>query len=90
MQRHNLDPTVCDYSWKQNFLSKDKQALKNSMLNIIRKKPRMNGDVLREREKAAANAAANNQGDAAGGTAVKNSRDAHAPEYAQRQNVLNH
>ena len=60
MQRHNLDATVCDYSWKQNFLSKDKQALKNSMLNIIRKKPRMNGDVLREREKAAANAAANN------------------------------
>ena len=57
------------------------------MLNIIRKKPRMNGDVLREREKAAANAA-NNQADPAGGTAVKISRD--APEYAQRQNVLNH
>ncbi len=41
MQRHNLDRTVFDYTWKQNRLSKDKEALKNSMLNVIRKKPRM-------------------------------------------------
>ena len=26
-------------SWKQNRLSKDKEALKNSVLNVIRKKP---------------------------------------------------
>lgn len=44
MQRHNLDRTVFDYTWKQNRLSKDKEALKNSMLNVIRKKPRMQGN----------------------------------------------
>ena len=66
LQRHNLDPNVCDYSWKQNFLSKDKQALKNSMLNIIRKKPKMNGEVLR----GATNAAPTNQAVDGGGTAV--------------------
>ena len=41
MQRHNMDPRVFDYTWKQNRLSKDKEALKNSMLNVIRKRPRM-------------------------------------------------
>ena len=40
MQRHNFDPRVFDYTWKQNRLSKDKEALKNSMLNVIRKKPK--------------------------------------------------
>ena len=40
MQRHNFDHRVFDYTWKQNRLSKDKEALKNSMLNVIRKKPR--------------------------------------------------
>ena len=75
LQRHNLDPNVCDYSWKQNFLSKDKQALKNSMLNIIRKKPKMNGEVLRN-----AGHVPSNLVEAGGGTAVKNSRD--APEHA--------
>ena len=28
-----------DYTWKQNRLSKDKEALKTSVLNVIRKKP---------------------------------------------------
>lgn len=28
-----------DYTWKQNRLSKDKEALKNSVMNVIRKKP---------------------------------------------------
>jgi hypothetical protein len=28
-----------DYTWKINRLSKDKEALKNSVLNVIRKKP---------------------------------------------------
>jgi hypothetical protein len=27
-----------DYTWKQNRLSKDKEALKNSVMNVIRKK----------------------------------------------------
>jgi len=40
MVRHNLDPRIMDYTWKQNRLSKDKEALKNSMMTVIRKKPR--------------------------------------------------
>ena len=40
LSRHNLDPKVLDYTWKQNRLSKDKEALKNSVLNVIRKKPK--------------------------------------------------
>ena len=39
MQRHQLDGKLMDYTWKQNRLSKDKEALKNSVLNVIRKKP---------------------------------------------------
>lgn len=41
MKRNNLDPKVLDYTWKQNRLSKDKEALKNSMLDVIRKKPKI-------------------------------------------------
>jgi len=40
MQRHNFDPKVFDYTWKQNRLAKDKEALKNSLMNIIAKKPK--------------------------------------------------
>jgi len=40
MQRHNYDGRVFDYTWKQNRLSKDKEALKKSLLNIISKKPK--------------------------------------------------
>lgn len=40
MRRHQLDPKVFDFTWKQNRLSKDKEALKNSMLDVIRKKPK--------------------------------------------------
>lgn len=29
---------LADYTWKQNRLSKDKEALKNSVLNVIKKK----------------------------------------------------
>jgi hypothetical protein len=29
---------ILDYTWKQNRLSKDKEALKNSVLNVINKK----------------------------------------------------
>lgn len=39
LQRHHLDAKIPDYTWKQNRLSKDKEALKNSVLNVIRKKP---------------------------------------------------
>ena len=41
MNRNNLDGRIMDFTWKQNRLSKDKEALKNSMLNVIRKKPKM-------------------------------------------------
>ncbi len=40
LQRHGFDGHVYDYTWKQNRLSKDKEALKNSMLNVIRKRPK--------------------------------------------------
>ena len=40
MKNHNFDPTVLDFTWKQNRLSKDKEALKNSVLNVIKKKPK--------------------------------------------------
>ena len=41
MQRHQMAANIFDYTWKQNRLSKDKEALKNSMLNVIRKKPKV-------------------------------------------------
>jgi len=41
MQKNNFDGRIFDYTWKQNRLSKDKEALKNSMLNVIRKKTKM-------------------------------------------------
>lgn len=40
MKRHEMDSKVNDFIWKQNRLSKDKEALKNSMLDVIRKKPK--------------------------------------------------
>lgn len=40
MKRHDLDPRSMDYVWKQNRLSKDKEALKQRMLEVIRKKPK--------------------------------------------------
>ena len=41
MKRNNQDPKVQDFTWKQNRLTKDKEALKNSMLDVIRKKPKI-------------------------------------------------
>ena len=41
LKKNNLDPKVLDFTWKQNRLSKDKEALKNSMLDVIRKKPKV-------------------------------------------------
>ena len=40
MQRHSLDGKVLDFSWKINRLTKDKEALKNSMMTVLRKKNR--------------------------------------------------
>ena len=56
MRRHNFDRNVYDYTWKQNRLSKDKEALKNSVLNVIRKQPR------RQQNAGAAAAGTTNQG----------------------------
>lgn len=44
MTRHQYDPKTMDYTWKQNRLSKDKEALKNSVLNVIRKKAKSPDD----------------------------------------------
>ena len=41
MVRHGFDLKSNDYTWKQNRLSKDKEALKNSVLNVIKKKPKV-------------------------------------------------
>ena len=40
MKRNSLDPKIADYTWKQNRLSKDKESLKASMLDVIKKKPK--------------------------------------------------
>jgi len=40
MNRHQFDGTVFDYTWKQNRLAKDKEALKSSLMSIINKKPK--------------------------------------------------
>ena len=56
MQRHEFDPKVSDYTWKQNRLSKDKELLKSAMMNVIRKKPKEDKD----KKKAEAAAAAGN------------------------------
>ena len=40
MKRNSMDTKALDYTWKQNRLSKDKEALRNSILDVIRKKPK--------------------------------------------------
>lgn len=44
MTRHGFDGKIMDYTWKQNRLSKDKEALKNSVMNVIRRKPKNQED----------------------------------------------
>ncbi len=39
LARHNFDPKIFDYTWKQNRLSKDKENLKAQMMGVLRKKP---------------------------------------------------
>lgn len=41
LTRNNLDHKLLDFTWKQNRLSKDKEALKNSVLNVIKKKAKV-------------------------------------------------
>lgn len=58
LARHNFDSKLLDYTWKQNRLSKDKEALKNSVLNVIKKKqkvPELN-DLLKGDENMMQNA----------------------------------
>ena len=50
MNRHNFDGRIFDYTWKQNRLSKDKEALKNSMMNVIRKKTKVVEPVNRKKD----------------------------------------
>ena len=50
MERLSFDPTVFDYTWKQNRLAKDKEALKNSLMNIIHKKPKKQQDETKKPE----------------------------------------
>ena len=40
MQKNNFDPKILDYTWKQNRLSKDKEALKAQMMGILQKRPK--------------------------------------------------
>ena len=49
MQKNNFDSKLLDYTWKQNRLSKDKDALKNSIMNVINKKPKAisNGEEVK-------------------------------------------
>jgi len=39
MNRMNFDIKVTDFTWKQNRLNKDKEALKAQMLGVISKRP---------------------------------------------------
>ena len=50
LAKNGLDQKLMDFTWKQNRLSKDKEALKNSVLNVIKKKPKVpeKGDGLPE------------------------------------------
>ena len=38
MVRQNFDGKLFDYTWKQNRLSKDKEALKAQMMGVINRK----------------------------------------------------
>ena len=53
MKRHNFDPNVLDYTWKQNRLAKDKDQLKKDLMALINKKPKKDekqNDVSSNRE----------------------------------------
>ena len=50
MERNSFDANVFDYTWKQNRLAKDKEALKNSLMNIIHKKPKKQTEEVKKAE----------------------------------------
>ena len=50
MERHNYDPQVFDYTWKQNRLAKDKDMLKKQLMNLIAKKPKKAGETEKKDE----------------------------------------
>jgi len=50
MSRNNYDPKVMDYTWKQNRLSKDKEALKAQMLGAIKNKPKKDDATATKKE----------------------------------------
>ena len=55
MKRHSLDAKIMDFTWKQNRLSKDKELLKNSMLDVLNKKKKegKEGNSVMPRESGA-------------------------------------
>ena len=38
MKNNGMDPSVLDFTWKTNQAAKEKEALKNSMMDVLRKK----------------------------------------------------
>jgi len=50
MQRFNFDPTVYDYTWKQNRLAKDKESLKKELMSLINKKPKKQDEKKQEQQ----------------------------------------
>lgn len=73
MKRNNLDPKVLDFTWKQNHLRKDKESLKASMLDVIRKKPKAplppHASVMPKESGVAGTAMASGMGPGFGGQA---------------------
>lgn len=39
-----MDPKVLDFTWKQNRLNKDKEALKAELMGVLNKKPKKDED----------------------------------------------
>jgi hypothetical protein len=52
LAKNNLDSKILDFTWKQNRLSKDKEALKNSVLNVIKRKPKAADNTKGENQQA--------------------------------------
>jgi hypothetical protein len=40
IKRYDMDDKVFDFTWKQNRLNKDKEALKAKMLDVLKKNPK--------------------------------------------------
>ena len=40
-----MDPKVMDFTWKQNRLNKDKEALKAELMGILNKKPKKDDET---------------------------------------------